>query len=169
MTEEQFWTLVQAPDFHASPNEIADNLKEKLEKLSDEKLADFDKYFNQKMRISYTWDLWAAAFIICGCNSEYAFSEFRSWLISRGRAIFDKTLEYPDNLAAYDVIPVKDDQPYPYLDEYDLLAGQIYEERTEEELPFISSGVDEPQGKRFKNKTKFLKLKYPELFKLYWQ
>jgi len=169
MTEEQFWTLVQAPDFHAAPEEIANNLKQQLETLSDEELADFDKYFNQKMRLSYTWDLWAAAFIICGCNSEYAFSEFRSWLISRGRAIFTKTLEYPDNLASYDVIPVKDEQPYPYLDEYDLLAGQIYEERNDDELPFVPSGVDEPQGKRFKNKAKFLKEKYPELFQLYWQ
>ncbi|SFB96233.1 DUF4240 domain-containing protein [Pseudoalteromonas denitrificans] len=169
MTEDQFWTLVQAPNFHESSDEISEHLKLKLNDLNDDELACFDKYFNLKMRETYTWDLWAAAFIISGCNSEYAFSEFRSWLISRGKAIFNKTIENPDNLAGYDVIPFKDEQPYPFLDEYDLLAGQIYEDRTEEELPFIPSGIDEPSGKRFKNKAKMLKEKYPALFELFWK
>lgn len=44
-----------------------------------------------------------------------------------------------------------------FLDEYDLIAGMIYESRTEDELPFVPSGLSQPRGKRFKDKSKELK------------
>ena len=52
---------------------------------------------------------------------------------------------------------------------YDLIAGLLYEQRNEDELPFAPSGLDQPKGKRFKDKPKFLKLAYPQLFAKYWQ
>ncbi|ATC95004.1 DUF4240 domain-containing protein [Pseudoalteromonas tunicata] len=168
MTEQQFWQLVTANDFFADPEIIADELKSKLTTLDNDQLAAFDKLFSQKMRLSYEWSLWGAAYVIAGCNSEYGFSEFRCWLISRGQTVFETCLAQADNLADFDVVPVKDDLPYPFLDEYDLIAGMIYESRTEDELPFVPSGLSQPRGKRFKDKSKELKKVYPKLYQRFW-
>lgn len=167
MTESEFWQLVTADDFFAGSDEIAKQLTSKLASLDDPTLAAFDKHFNLRMRETYTWSLWGAAYLIAGCNSEFAFSEFRCWLISRGQEVFDKTIANPDNLADFDLMSQKDGQPYPYLDEYDLIAGQIYEDRIGQELPFVPSGQDHPKGKRFKDRPKFLKMAYPKLFRQY--
>lgn len=168
MTELEFWQLVVAKDYLDTPENIGESLKQKLNGLTNDQLAAFDKYFSIKMRQSYTWELWGAAYVIAGCDSEFAFAEFRSWLISRGQTIFESALKTPDSLAEFEVFPFKNEMPYPYLDEYDLIAGLIYEERTSEELPFVPSGQDEPKGKRFKDKTKVLRTLYPKLFAKYW-
>jgi len=160
--------MVQAADYFADPDEVGLSLKQRLEALNDEDLAAFDKFFSIKMRLSYTWPLWGAAYVIAGCNSEYAFAEFQCWLISRGKDVYEKALKQPDSLADFDIFPMKNDLPYPYLDEYDLIAGLIYEERTGKELPFVPSGQSEPKGKRFKDKTKVLKTLYPNLFAKFW-
>jgi len=168
MTESQFWQLVTANDFSSDSDTLANELTVQLTSLDDHELAAFDKHFNLRMRDSYTWDLWGAAFIIAGCNSEFAFAEFRCWLISRGEAVFNSALTNPDSLIDVDVALDKDGLANPYLDEYDLIAGQIFEERHDGELPFVPSGQSQPNGKRFKDKKKFLKQSYPKLFERYW-
>ena len=168
MIESEFWQLVETQDPLAPPESVAAELKAKLSPLDNQALAAFDKYFNQRMRLAYTWDLWGAAFVIAGCDTEYAFAEFRSWLISRGRTIFERALKQPDDLAEYNVMPSVNSLPYPYLDDYDLIAGMLFEERTGEELAFIPSGQHQPQGKQFKDKARLLKTHYPKLFTKYW-
>lgn len=168
MTESEFWDLVQVSNVFATPEQASESLREKLSQLDDQSLRDFDKFFSIKMRQTYHWELWGAAYVVAGCNSEYAFAEFRSWLISRGQEIFEKVLKQPDCLADFDVILIKDDLPYPFLDEYDLIAGLIFEERTGNELPFVPSGQTSPKGKRFKDKSKVLRTLYPKLFAKFW-
>ena len=136
--------------------------------LSNQDLVDFDKFFNQRMRKAFTWDLWGAAFVMAGCNSEDAFIEFRSWLISRGQSDFDKALKCADDMAEFESIPLLNQLYYPFLDDYDLIAGIVFEERNGEELDFVHSGQLQPKGKRFKDKAKFLKTQYPKLFEKYW-
>ena len=53
--------------------------------------------------------------------------------------------------------------PYPFLQEYDLMAGQLYENRTGHELPFVSSGQSSPTGKKFDDRPKSLNKTYPQL------
>ncbi len=169
MTEIEFWQLVTAANPLAGSDELAEQLSEKLTPLDDEQLAAFDKHFSLKMRDSYTWRVWGAAFIIAGCNSEYAFAEFRCWLISRGQETFEQALKKPDTLANLDIAQDKEGFANPYLEEYDLIAGQLFEERNEHELPYVPSGQSQPFGKRFKDTRKYLKTSYPNLFEKYWQ
>jgi len=168
MTDSQFWQLVTAANLASDSETLAAQLTKQLELLTDQELAAFDKHFTLKMRDSYTWDLWGAAFVIAGCNSEFAFSEFRCWLISRGETTFDQALSQPDSLSSLDIALDKEGFANPYLDEYDLIAGQLFEARNEHELPFFPSGHSQPRGKRFKDKAKGLKLNYPLLFARYW-
>jgi hypothetical protein len=168
-TEADFWQLVTAEDKTAEPESVANRLKNSLSELDDDQLIAFDKQFSMCMRQSYTWDLFGAAFVMAGCNDDYGFSEFRCWLISRGESVFKESIASPDSLADCTPLYHLNEQPYPYLDEYDLIAGLLYEERNDDELPFVPSGLEQPKGKRFKDKPKFLKLAYPRLFDKYWQ
>lgn len=102
-----------------------------------------------------------------GCDSEYGFAEFRAFLISLGQEWFERILLDPDALAELPAWPEKDGYAYPFVEDYDLIAGQIYEDRTGEELPFVPSGQATPQGKKFSPKKKQLKATYPQLFQLF--
>ncbi|HAY95313.1 DUF4240 domain-containing protein, partial [Shewanella sp.] len=89
MTEVEFWGLVTRMEAAQSQESLTQALKQKLAELSNEELKAFDKIFGQQMRRSYLWSVWGAAYIITGCDSEYAFAEFRCFLISLGKEIFD--------------------------------------------------------------------------------
>lgn len=163
MTEVEFWGLVTRSDPAQSQESLAQALKQKLSKLSDEELKAFDKLFGQQMRRSYLWSVWGAAYIITGCDSDYAFAEFRAFLISLGQARYEAVIVEPDSLAQLTVWPEKDGYAYPFIEDYDLIAGQLYEDRTGKELPFMPSGKAIPAGKKFSTKPKDLRLQYPEL------
>ncbi|QDF77136.1 MULTISPECIES: DUF4240 domain-containing protein [Shewanella] len=167
MKEIEFWQLVTRSQPQQDQESLAADLKGKLMLLSDEELAAFDKIFSQQMRRAYLWSLWGAAYIVTGCDSEYGFAEFRCFLISLGQEWFEKVLVDPDQLAQLPAWPEKDGYAYPFVDEYDLMAGQIYEDRTGQELPFVPSGQATPQGKKFSHKKKQLKATYPQLFQLF--
>ena len=169
LSSSEFWQLVTVEDKTAEPESVSERLKALLSDLTDEQLIEFDKQFSLCMRQSYTWELFGAAFVMAGCNDDYGFSEFRCWLISRGEAAFKAALDNADSLADCTPVYHLNEQPYPYLDEYDLIAGLLYEERNEDELPFVPSGLEQPKGKRFKDKPKFLKQAYPQLFAKYWR
>ena len=163
MTETEFWGLVTRTEPTQPQEALTSALKIKLETLDDESVKAFDKMFGQQMRRSYQWSVWGAAYIITGCDSEYAFAEFRSFLISLGKDWYDKIVADPDSLGDLVYWPEKDGYAYPFVDEYDLVAGQIYEDRTGTELPFIPSGKATPVGKKFSTKPKELKAIYPRL------
>jgi len=163
MTEVEFWALVTRTEAAQSQESLVQALKQKLTELSNEELKAFDKIFSQQMRRSYLWSVWGAAYIITGCDSEYAFAEFRCFLISLGQEHYDAVITHPDSLGRLSAWPEKDGYAYPFVDEYDLIAGQLYEDRTGQELPFMPSGKATPVGKKFSTKPKDLKQQYPEL------
>jgi hypothetical protein len=47
----------------------------------------------------YRWDLWAAGKFVNGGMGEDSFSDFRGWIISRGRSVYERVQEEPDSLA----------------------------------------------------------------------
>ncbi|WP_110455735.1 DUF4240 domain-containing protein [Shewanella algidipiscicola] len=163
MTDTEFWQLVTRSRPEQDQQSLADNLKQQLMSLTDEELAAFDKHFSQQMRRAYQWSIWGAAYIVTGCDSEYGFAEFRCFLISLGEEWFESVLQDPDALGNLQQWPEKDGYAYPFIEEYDLIAGQIFEDRTGEELPFVPSGQATPQGKKFSHKKKQLKATYPRL------
>ncbi|WP_144212627.1 DUF4240 domain-containing protein [Shewanella donghaensis] len=163
MTEAEFWSLVTRSHAEQSEQECNDQLVEKLSALDDVALAAFDKMFGQQMRRSYQWDIWGAAYIITGCDSDYGFVEFRSFILSLGEQWYNNIINNPDCLGELDKWPTKDDYAYPFIEDYDLIAGKIYEDRNGDELPFVPSGQDTPKGKKFSTKKKDLRKNYPKL------
>ncbi|WP_418358943.1 DUF4240 domain-containing protein [Shewanella basaltis] len=163
MTETDFWILVTREQLEQSSDDIAKQLRDKLQALDNESLKAFDKMFGQQLRRSYSWSVWGAAYIITGCDSDYAFAEFRCFLLSLGQQWYDKIVADPDCLGALTHWPLVDDYAYPFIEDYDLIAGQIYEDRTGNELPFVPSGQHQPVGKKFSTKPKIMRQTYPLL------
>lgn len=163
MTEALYWQWVTRSEPAQDQTSLAAQLRSKLQDLGNDELAAFDKWFGQQMRLCYRWDLWGAAYVVTGCDTDYGFAEFRCFLISLGRERFEAALADPDSLAELPAWPVMDEYAYPFVEDYDLIAGQLYEERTGHELPFVPSGQAKPAGKQFSNRPKDLRRQYPRL------
>jgi hypothetical protein len=101
MDETEFWDLVSQS--HAGtggdPQSQAEALYELLTRLPKAELADFARTYEVHHARAYRWDVWAAGVVIKHGMNEDAFDTFRDWLISRGRAVFERALQDPDSLA----------------------------------------------------------------------
>ena len=92
MDANGFWEIM---DRVGSPEE----LQRELEQLPDSELADFEVEHQRAWVTAYDWGLWGAAFVIAGGCSDDSFMDFRSYLLSLGRAVYEAALADPDSLA----------------------------------------------------------------------
>ncbi len=94
MDESQFWELVQRAHNAASDDmdRKCEVLKAEIEKLSKNEASDFAVLFDAMMDRAYSHKLWGAAYVIHGGCSDDTFNDFRSSLISRGRACFERAI-----------------------------------------------------------------------------
>ena len=94
MTLDAFWQLIEAEKDSAGADVEArvHALRSVLSGLSGDELQAFQNHFDRQVSESYRWDLWAAAYIINGGCSDDGFIDFRYWLISEGREIFQNSL-----------------------------------------------------------------------------
>jgi hypothetical protein len=131
--ERQFWRLIESggPEAQQDRDLQLESVEAELRKLSPEEIVSFDGLFNQKLSDAHTWDLWGAAYQINGGCSDDGFYYFRSWLISRGREIFEASIQDPDSLAAI----IDPDQDECDFEELWNAAVEIYEEMTGQEMP----------------------------------
>jgi len=101
MTIDTFWSIIE--DVHQqSPDDMdtkCETLRERLSALSPDDMRGFRQHFDECDARAYDWGLRGAAYIIHGGCSDDSFSDFRSSLISRGRADFEGALSDPDSLA----------------------------------------------------------------------
>jgi Protein of unknown function (DUF4240) len=101
MTIDQFWAIIH--EVHNGSNGDMDQkcelLDERLRQLSLDEVRSFGQHFIDCEDRAYTWELWAAAYIICGGCSDDKFSDFRSTLISNGRETFEMALANSEALA----------------------------------------------------------------------
>jgi hypothetical protein len=101
MTLDQFWNTVERVhrDSRGDMDKKCELLEAELRRLPLEEILSFHRHFNECQDRAYTWELWAAAYIIGGGCSDDSFSDFRSTLISMGRQIFERALADPQSLA----------------------------------------------------------------------
>jgi hypothetical protein len=105
-------------------------LEDALERLGAAKLIGFQRKLDRCMAASYTWELWAVAYIINGGCSDDGFEYFRGWLIARGRKRFEAALRGAER-AADGVEPgeICECESIAYA------AREVYERKTGEPMP----------------------------------
>lgn len=92
MTDDRFWALMEA-----SPS--PDALHAQLATLGDGDLLLFERRHAELHAQAYDWGLWGAVYVLHGGCSDDTFIDFRSYLISLGRQVYDSALADPDSLA----------------------------------------------------------------------
>jgi Protein of unknown function (DUF4240) len=161
---ERFWALIETSNLTADQWVRLEALRTELRNLPAEQVAEFDHVMAALHARAYRWDLWGAAYVIKGGASDDSFHYFRSWLIGKGRAVYEAALADPDSLA--DVF-VDDDQDYAEFEELGYVAQEIWSEKSGETQippsPFSRSQAD-PTGAPFEEGEKQLASRYPKLW-----
>lgn len=100
MDEARFWAIVdRTAVYESDPERQVEALRSELEALSAEDVVAFRNAFEARLVQAYTWDLWAVAYVVHGGASDDGFEYFRRWMVSKGRAVFERLLAQPDDLA----------------------------------------------------------------------
>ncbi len=135
MDVEEFWQIIDnVKDSETPQKDIGIN----LDKLPIGKLISYQEHLFDFHDKANRWDIRGAAYIANGGCSEGNFMDFRYWLISRGKDIYEAALENPDNLV---VLDYKDSFYYSfYYKSFAFVAIEIYEEKMGTDLP--DSGLE---------------------------
>lgn len=140
MDTQQFWQLIDeartrvpAPDNGA---EVAEQATALLALRPAQEIIVAEQILWGLMADSYRAPLWGAAYMINGGCSDDGFDYFRGWLITQGRATFERVIADPDALAelpavrafAADGIDIE-------CEEALVIAWDAHQAATGEELP----------------------------------
>jgi len=129
MNANRFWQIIEAARADADDDEQqVELIYERLKTLTPDEIVSFDRLYDEYRFRAFRWDLWGAAHLMNGGCSDDGFEYFRGWLISRGRAVYERALEDPDSLAA-EVDPEQDDYElesllYASMRAYEEVAGE---------------------------------------------
>ncbi|HEY4266592.1 MAG TPA: DUF4240 domain-containing protein [Galbitalea sp.] len=166
MDTGEFFSLIESARESSEPTAPSvkgDALRDILNELSDEKVADFAGEFTKQLVRLNRWDVWGAGYVIAGGMSDDSFHYFRSWLIGKGRDAVEQALAEPDGLGLYvDTQDVENE-------ELEYVAIELLEERGVEDDPRDAaegSADDAPEGDPFDEET--VDSLYPSLASADW-
>jgi hypothetical protein len=161
-TNASFWPLV-AETRSAARNDTGRQsalLEQRLTQLPPAQIVAFGKMRAELDRRAYTYDLWAAAYVIeDGCSSD-CFRDFRGYVISLGQAAYEAAIKDPDSLAS-----VAENAEQGDWENADNVAPDAYSSVTSDDYPLDSSDLSgTPRGTPFdENDIASLKRRFPRL------
>jgi hypothetical protein len=150
ISESQFWRFIDQARAGKPASADPDRLGKMLNRLDDEGLLDFGHMFYEKICDLNQWRLWGAGYVITGGMSDDAFHYFRSWIIGKGKDVFDVAMRDPDELGPFVDNPEVDNESLEFV------AANILEKRGIEEDSRDRSerrADSEPSGEPFDEKT----------------
>ena len=115
LPEEQFWSILEQASDGATTSADPETLAELLTPLSTEDVTAFGNLFYQKLCDLNSHRLWGAGFVITGGMGDDSFHYFRSWIIGKGRKVFELALSNPDELGPYVDDPDVDNELLEYV------------------------------------------------------
>jgi hypothetical protein len=101
MNTDEFWGLVDKSKQKSrgdKQNQLA-FIRSSLIKMETKHIFDFEEILRRKIIECDDFKIMAAAKIINGYVADDSYLYFRSWLIGKGRAVFERALDDPDILA----------------------------------------------------------------------
>lgn len=157
MDQALFWELIASSRAAtASTPEFIDLLQARLARFRPAQIVAYARHFERAMGALNHHDAWALAHVSQGGCGDDGFDDFRAWVVSRGRGVFDAVLAM--DLAA--LRPVFDEEP-AMLEGMLYVAGRAYEEVTGEPLPPVRAAAAKTRGKAWREED--LPRRYPTL------
>ncbi len=129
LSADDFWQIIERTRAEALDQQLA-LVQDELAQLNARQLIEFQKRFTELKHAAYHWDIWLIAWLCQGglCSDD-GFSDFRNWLISRGRGVYEMALREPDAL-----VNELRRAEYPEFELLGYAAQQAYSSRTGREL-----------------------------------
>ena len=120
MSEERFWEIMEHSD-------KGKNLKEELNKLSEDEIMGYWCWWRYFCSISYNQALWAVAWVVFGGCGDDKFDYFRFWLVTRGKKVFYDALANADSLCnEFEKLP---EDEYPQGEDFDYVPIHVLDEK----------------------------------------
>ena len=98
MDDDAYWALVErarAESGDDSPETVSETLVALLVRLTPPEVVEAGEAFDRLSDRGYGFPLWGAAYLLNGGCSDDGFDDFRGWLVTRGRAVYDAALARP--------------------------------------------------------------------------
>jgi len=142
MSTDQFWQIIEATHTPTKKDQL-ELFKRELQQLTPQELIEFEKIFRELEFAAYNWDLWLVAWLCQGGRcSDDGFSDFRTWLISRGRIIYGLALNDADAL-----VDEMRQTEYPEFESFGYVPIETYETMTGKNFPDLElQHPREPSG-----------------------
>lgn len=172
MELERFWKIIELSRRPVDPSHADGNMERQQEelrklllKLPAEEIAGFRDRLLEQMEAAFQWDLWGAAYIISGGCSDDGFADFRGWLISMGRSVFERAVADAQSLVDVADAPEVEDV---FFEEFLYVPARVYEEVTGREIPaYAGHSRSEPSGSRWSEDGDELQRRFPILWERY--
>lgn len=160
MESKKFWKIIENTKSESSGDyEKQQSLLEReLLKLTAKEVLEFDNKFRTLRGKIYTWDFWAAAYIINGGCSDDCFSDFRGWLIGQGKSIFESAVQNIETLSELKETNDGDWEGLSYI------STDIYEKKTGNDMPNEIQENFEIIGEEWEEDENELKNRFPKLY-----
>jgi hypothetical protein len=170
MDRDAFWSILEAAREQSArgPTDgLMDRqvtlLAEAMTRLSSDQLVAFHNHFQELVASANHWDLWAVAYIIAGGCSDDWFDYFRYWLVSLGRAAYERALSDP---SAVDELRHEYGAEDIFFEQISYVAPTEYRRRTGGEIPLSPVQFNQPSGIPWSNETDLAK-RFPRLWAKY--
>src|SRR6185369_3533018 len=122
----------------------------------------FDNRFRQLRGEAYSWQLWGAIYIIQGGCSDDGFTDFRDWVISRGKEFYYTAIANPAFLSE-----VAEEEIDVDWEGISYIPSSVFEELTGEEIPSEFEENQDIKGEPWDEDSDDLKKMFPELWERY--
>ena len=142
----RFWQIIDAAhkESQGSMDAACDSIRRAVSALSADEARAFSAHFDARMDEAYTWPLWGAAYVLRGGCSDDGFTDFRSVLISQGRAVFEAALADPESLAGLKI----PDEDWDY-EGFQYAVSDGVESACGESPPRANPYPEEPSGEEW--------------------
>ncbi|MBR7839458.1 DUF4240 domain-containing protein [Actinospica durhamensis] len=138
MDTDGFWHLIDRArgQSEGDADVVAANAADLLAAMAPEEIIAAHRLLWERLAVSYTAPLWAAAYVINGGCSDDGFEYFRGWLVAQGRDVFERAMADPDSLADHPAVQAAAEEWEELECEPTLgVARSAYQRSTGEPLP----------------------------------
>jgi len=176
MTKKRFWEIIEQSRRTIDPEHADgdfDNFDRQVQELTPllsalplDEVVSFARHFSDRLFEAYDYKLWAAAYLIGqGCSND-GFHDFRTWLISMGRQVYERALKDPDSLAE---VVARPGIPDFFFEGIGAVAYEVYEARTGRKIPdYEVHHPRKPTGTRFdEDDMAYFQRTFPGLWAIY--
>jgi hypothetical protein len=131
LDENLYWSIIDTSLKNSgNQDEQEQILIKEISKLTPKEMIGFRLRTDKLLYDTYNSEIWCAGYIMNGGCSDDGFEYFRNWVISRGKDIYYKAKQNPDNL----ISEVDEDSEIYEFESFWYVALKAFKEKTGRDL-----------------------------------